>query len=111
MAKHKYPEQRSATAAAQPGQMPAKPTGNEVFDPEVAAQGAQADAYMIEGHGLSAAAPGRSRTAKPRQKERGAAEPEAVSSGVFQSYIGQNRTLTVTLAFALGLLIGLMRPS
>lgn len=48
MAKHKYPEQRSATAQARPGQTPAKPTGNEVFNPSVASQGAQASAYSIE---------------------------------------------------------------
>ena len=48
MAKHKYPEQRSATAQPSPGKMPAKPTGNEVFNPSVASQGAQASAYSVE---------------------------------------------------------------
>lgn len=48
MAKHKYPEQRSATAQPRPGQMPAKPTGNEVFNPSVATQGAQSSAYSID---------------------------------------------------------------
>lgn len=31
MSKRKYPEQRSATTQPQPGQAPAKPTGNEMY--------------------------------------------------------------------------------
>ena len=38
MPKRKYPEQRSTTSAPQPGQGPAKPTGDEVFQQQAVRQ-------------------------------------------------------------------------
>ena len=102
MSKKKYPEQRSATAEPQPGQMPAKPTGNEIFDAHASSQGAQAAAYSIGRHDYET--PPAERAPSPQAIPR-----LAETLPAWAEWIRRNPVPSTLAAVGLGLLIGWMR--
>ena len=103
MSKKKYPEQRSATAEPQPGQTPAKPTGNEIFDTQASSQGAQAPAYSIGRHDYETQE--RERASAPQAAPRRA----ETTLPAWAEWIRQNPIPSVLAAAGIGLFIGWMR--
>lgn len=107
MTKKHYPEQRSATAQPQPGQVPAQPTGNEVYDTQASSQSVQSGAYTTARQ--EAEKPGGGRKAAARSP-RTSSHPRPGRQEVLKDWMREHKAATMLLAFACGLAVGWMRP-
>lgn len=111
MPKRRYPEQRSTTSAQEPGQGPAKPTGDEVFQPAAAQQQGPPEEEFTE-----------EELEELDELRRSAAEAyhllsdatSEVSARIVDAYdasrafIRDNPLSTVAGAFAVGIVLGLL---
>ncbi len=111
MPKRRDPEQRSATSAPQPGQAPAKPTGNEIYRAEPLHQERQSEsepteeelAEMDEMQAAVENAYDRLGEAATELTER---LTDAYSAG--RAFVRDNPASTVAGAFAVGIVLGLI---
>lgn len=111
MPKRRDPEQRSATSAPQPGQAPAKPTGNEIYRAEPLHQerppeSEPTEEELAEMDELQAAVENAYDRLGEAATELTERLTDAYSAG--RAFVRDNPASTVAGAFAVGIVLGLI---